>query len=247
MQESNQKEEDRTAPYLGDLDKTNTLLQLVQIPQEERDENWSTSFLSNLSKASFCCGEPQIITGPDGFPYFQLFLPEPNKSFQCFVIENMKDDFLLESGFGVVINPTDSSADWVLSHGDILNLHLNNSFYITEKTPFSKDTNDETISENEEVIIGQPSEKILPRTARKLLREYLKLNGVDTPKVVLLMRHQKDDKKASQDLVFNVTPNNFENAEHYRIVMQTMAWYLPRHYSFVGMDEKSLGNGFEDL
>ena len=29
--------------------------------------------------------------------------------------------------------------------------------------------------------------------------------------------------------------------------MQTLAWYLPRHYSFVGMEEKSLANGFELL
>ncbi len=245
--ESNHQNEQKTEPYLGDLNKTNEIFQLVNVPQEQRDENWNKSFLFNLSKASFRCGEPQVITGPDGFPYVQLFLPEPNKSFQCYVIDRMKDDFLLETGFGIVINPTNERADWVLSNGDILNLHLNNTFYLSEKTPFSKETNDEIISENEQVMVGQPSEKILPSTTRKLLREYLKMNGIQEPKVLLLMRHRKDNKEVSQDIVFNLTPNNFENEEQYNSVMQTLAWYLPRHYSFVGMEENSLGNGFELL
>ena len=81
LKESNHQNEQKTKPYLGDLNKTNEIFQLVNVPQEQRDENWNKSFLFNLSKASFRCGEPQVITGPDGFPYVQLFLPEPNKSF----------------------------------------------------------------------------------------------------------------------------------------------------------------------
>jgi hypothetical protein len=44
-----------------------------------------------------------------------------------------------------------------------------------------------------------------------------------------------------------LTPHNFKDESTYRSVMQTISWYLPRHYSFVGMDEKSLGNGFMPL
>lgn len=234
-------------PYLGDLNKTNTLYQLLQTTPTKRDENWQKTFLQNIVQASFRCGEPQVITGPDGFPYFQLFLPEPNKSFQCFVIDRMKDDFLLNSGFGVVINPTPNSADWVLSYGDILNLHLNKTFYTTEETAFSKESDDEIIPENEKVMIGQPSEIILPKQARQLIGEFLKMNGVTNPKVLLMMRHKQDGKSVSQDIVFNVTPQNFDNESKYRNAMQTIGWYLPRHYSFVGMDENTFGNGFMPL
>lgn len=234
-------------PYLGDLSKTDILFKLVQTPQTDRDENWRQTFLDNIGQASFRCGDPQVITGPDGFPYFQLFLPEPHKEFQCFVIERMKDDFLLASGFGVVINPTPNSADWVLSYGDILNLHLNNTFYTTTDTPFSKETSNTIITENEKVMIGQPSETILPKQTRQLIAEFLKMNGVKSPKVLLMMRYKPKGSGVSQDIVFNLTPPNFKDENTYRSVMQTISWYLPRHYSFVGMDEKSLGNGFMPL
>ena len=234
-------------PYLGDLSKTDVIYQLVQTPPSERDETWRETFLANISEASFRCGDPQIVTGPDGFPYFQLFLPEPNKSFQCYVIEKMKDDFLLASGFGVVINPNSSSADWVLSYGDVLNYHLNRTFYTTTETSFSKAIQDETITENEKVMIGQPSEAILPKQTRHLIAEFLETNGVKNPKISLMMRHRQDGNGVEQDLVFNLTPNNFEDEQTYRTVMQTIGWFLPRHYSFVGMSDQSLGEGFMPL
>lgn len=234
-------------PYLGDLNKTGIIFKLIQTPFSERDENWQKEFLLNIGQASFRCADPQIITGPDGFPYFQLFLPEPNKSFQCYAIDKMKDDFLLASGYGVVINPSANSADWVLSYGDILNYHLNQSFYTTEETPFSREQNDEIIPRNEKVMIGQPSETILPKQTRQLIGNFLRANGIINPKILLMMRHRDDGKGVSQDLVFNLTPKDFNNEALYRSVMQTISWYLPRHYSFVGMEEKTLGNGFAPL
>lgn len=239
--------EKNTEPYLGDLAKTEILYKLVETPQNERDETWQNAFLENISQASFSCGNPQIITGPDGFSYFQLFLPEPNQSFQCYVIERMKDDFLLSSGFGVVINPTATNADWVLSYGDVLNFHLNKTFYTTTETPFSTERGVETITEDEEVMIGQPSEAILPQQTRHVIAEFLKMNGVKTPKILLMMRHRQDGNGVSQDIVFNLTPKDFKDDSTYRTVMQTISWYLPRHYSFVGMDEQTFPDGFMAL
>jgi hypothetical protein len=203
--------------------------------------------LSLLPSASFRCGDPQVITGPDGLPYFQLFLPEPNTSFQCYVIDKMKDDFLLENGYGVVINPTGNQPDWVLSYGDILNFHLNQNFYTYEETPFSKTNTDEDINETENVMIGQPSEELLPMKTRKIMEAFLKMNGIESPKVLLLMRHTNDNISFSQDLAFNITPDNFENEENFRYVMQTLAWFMPRHYSFVGLDEKNFSDTFSAL
>ncbi|MDR2237832.1 MAG: hypothetical protein LBE92_17045 [Chryseobacterium sp.] len=234
-------------PYLGDLDKTSILSKLVQTPPAERDDKWQQTFLENIGHASFRCGDPQVVTGPDGFPYFQLFLPEPNQPFQCYVIDNMKDDFLLSSGLGVVINPTETRADWVLSYGDILNYHLSNSFYTTTATDFSHETSNETVTEDEKVMVGQPSEIILPEQTRKLLAEFLTSNGMITPKILLMMRQRKDGAGVSQDLVFNVTPHHFKDENTYRSIMQAIGWYLPRHYSYVGMGEDTLGTDFMPL
>ena len=95
----NEQETETTQPkpttnkYLGDLEKTQIIFDLIRVPAEERDEQWQRSFLTNIVEASFRCGDPQVIAGPDGFPYVQLLMPKPNESFQCYVIDHMKDDF----------------------------------------------------------------------------------------------------------------------------------------------------------
>jgi hypothetical protein len=62
---------------------------------------------------------------------------------------------------------------------------------------------------------------------------------------MLMMRKNGED--VSQDLAFNITPEVFESEEHYRNMMQTVTWYLPRHYSVVGLDESHVENGFMPL
>lgn len=234
-------------PYLGDLAKTAEIYQLVDTPPADRDEAWNAAFLANLSAASFRCGDPQVIQGPDGFPYVHLLLPEPGVGFQCYVIERMKDDFLLKRGLGVVIKADDSAPDWVLSYGDILNLHLNNEFYTTAETPFSKEVSDENIKTEEKVLVGQPAETLLPQVTRNVLREFLESNGVSSPKVSLMMRHQQNETEVSQDLAFNIIPQNFGSEEDFRTVMERLPWFLPRHYSIVGLREMALEDGFMPL
>ena len=73
------------------------------------------------------------------------------------------------------------------------------------------------------------------------------MNGIRSPKILLMMRHRKNDQGVTQDFVFNVTPADFDNANICRSLMQAIGWFLPRHYTFSGMDEKVLGNGFMPL
>lgn len=236
------QQEEVKEKYYGDLSKTDLIYNLIKVSPEDRDEQWQKSFLENIVHASFRCGDPQIIIGPDGFPYFQLLIPKPNESFQCYVIDRMKDDYLLESGYGVVINPDAGQPDWVLSYGDIMNLDLNGSFYTTGPTPFSTAKQDETIENNENVLVGQPSEYILSKLNRSVLREFLIFNGVTSPKVFLMSR-----SNGAQELVFNLTPEDFESEEIFRDLMQRLGWFLPRHYSYVGMKEGSFKENFEEL
>jgi len=232
--------------YFGDLEKTNVIFTLIAVPHEKRDEQWQKSFLENIVQASFRCGNPQVITGPDGFPYVQLLMPRPNESFQCYVIERMKDDFLLKSGYGVVINPEGGQPDWVLTYGDVMNLDLNGEFYTTGPTPFSTLQEDETIEGEEQVLVAQPSELIFPEINRAILREFLISTGISNPKILLMVRNSRNGD-TSQELVFNLTPANFETEEAFRNVMQTLGWFLPRHYSFVGMNEESFKDSFMPL
>jgi hypothetical protein len=225
-------------PYLGDLNKTNRIYTLVQVPRAKRDADWENAFLENVSAASFRSGNPQVQLGPDGLPYFQLFLPEPNKSFQCYVIDQMKDDFLLAAGYGVAINPTKTGADWVFSYGDILNLYLNKEFYTDTETSFMKSENGVKIDENEEIMVAQPGENLLPKQSQQIILNFLTENGIKKPKISLLMRHQNNGKGMVQDLVINIDEQSFDNEQHYQRVIQKLAWYVPKHYTFIITTDK---------
>lgn len=151
------------------------MVDLFTVPADQRDEAWRQRFYEHVPTASFACGNPQVFNGPDDFPYFVLSTPEPNKPFESFCIRNMKDDFLLEKGFGVAINPRENSADWVFSYGDIVNLHLNNEFY--SKTDNIELPNEETIHKEEKLLIAQPAESYLPHQARQALKSFLQSTG----------------------------------------------------------------------
>jgi len=155
----------------------------------------------------------------------------------------MKDDFLLDQGFGVVINASKGDPDWVFSYGDIVNYHIRNEFFTkSEKRDLPEQ---EIIKEKEEVRVGQPSESVLPNKTRIVIREFLKSNGVNNSKL-LLMNRQKTDGLI-QELVFNLTPDKFETQEQYESIMKSIAWYLPRHYSYVSMNESSFKDDFEAI
>jgi hypothetical protein len=231
-------------PYLGDLQKTQIIDELFLAPQEKRDDEWKNTLLQNVADASFTCGNPQVIQGPDGFPYFQLLMPEPYKSFTCYVIKHMNDDFLLKQGVGAAIFKQNSKQpEWVFSYGDLLNYHLNKEFYsdLTRKNASTT----EVLQEKEEILTGQPSEQFLPKVTRDLIRQMMEHNQIRDMKLLLMMR--KKSGNMTQELVFNLEPGRFQNQEHFDAIMRAISWFLPRHYSFCAMKESSLEKSFEPL
>ena len=221
-------------PYYGDLQKTQILTDLFAIPREARDEIWQQNIIPHLAEASFRCGDPQLLTGPGGYPYFQLFLPEQNQPFQCYVLSHMVDDFLFERGWGVVINLRDNQPDWLLTYGDVVNYKINKEFYsapqVAELPPSG------VITKEEQVLVGQPSALFLPEQVRSAMRQFLQYHGHQDVKIVLLSRHTPQGPV--QQLIFNLTPDQFENEEAYEAFSQSLGWFLPRHYLFGSMEEK---------
>lgn len=229
-------------PYLGDLYKTQVLAELFNVLTAKPDEKWQQTFFENVADASFMCGDPQVIQGPDGFPYFELNIPRPNTEFQCFVLRHLKDDFLLQNGFGVVIHPAKSPPDWVFTYGDIVNFHLRNEFYTN--IPEGTLPSEEIITEEEQVLIGQPSQALLPQHTRNVLRVFLKYHGIQDAKLLLM---QRQFAGSPQELVFNMTPDKFPSQQQYENVMRSIGWFLPRHYSYVAMEESTFPGSFEEL
>jgi len=230
--------------YLGDLEKTQAIWNLCQVDDEQRDDQWTARFLGSVAEAAFRCGDPQVIEGPDGFPYFQLLLPEPDTQFECFVLDKMKDDFLLQHGLGVVINPDRGSPDWVFTYGDIVNFHLSGEFY-TPPDEGAGNPGAETIEQEEQVLVGQPAEDVLPAAARRAIREHLLRLGVMEPKVLLMKRNKAG--AMVNELVFDIKPDQFPSEEQYQMVMLSLGWFLPRHYTYVSVRGTDLEGDFQDL
>lgn len=227
-----------------DITKTQLMVDLFKIPQEQRDENWRQTFYDNVQTASFACGNPQVFNGPDGFPYFVLQTPEPNKPFESFCIRNMKDNFLLDKGFGVAINPKDNSVDWVFSYGDIVNLHLNKELFT--KTDTVEIQNEEKIKKNEKVLLAQPSESFLPRQTRQALKSFLQSIGIKRPKIMMVCR--TIDGQVIQELAFNIFREDFESIDHLNYRLKQISWFLPKHYVVLSLPKDSnFTNNFADL
>jgi len=89
--------------------------------------------------------------------------------------------------------------------------------------------------------MGSPSEGYLPNGVRKILKEFLKQQGIMAPKITLLSEDQ-----INFDLCFSVESfGSPENNEHEGI-LQAMSWFLPAHYSLAFVSQNGLPE-FEDL
>lgn len=233
------------AALLGDLESTIIINTLMEVSFQDRDEVWRDSFLSSVANANLKLGDPEIVMSNDGFPYIQLQTVKTGEKFQAFVIATQLDT-ILNQGFGIVINPQAAQPDWAFSYGDLVNLKLNGSFY-TDKTIFSSSKEQTSIGKDEEILVGQPSDEVFPPYLRRHIAEFLSYSGLKNAKLMLVARNYTDEERATQDLVFNIMPTQFATEQEFNNIMNTIQWFLPKHYSFFGVDELSIENGFQPL
>lgn len=227
-----------------DITKTQVMVDLFSVSQNDRDENWTKSFYENVKTASYACGNPQVFNGPDGFPYFVLKTPEANKPFESFCIQNMKDDFLLDKGLGVAISPSETTVDWVFSYGDIVNLHINKEF--STKTENIQIENEVTIQKDEKVLLAQPSESFLPRQARQNLKSFLQSIGIKRPQLMMVCR--TIEGQVIQELAFNIFREDFQTLDQLNFRLKQISWFLPRHYVVLSLPKNSnFNSNFADL
>jgi len=222
----------------ADANTAQLVTALLQVDEEKRDKAWHLAFYQNIQTASFECGEPHIITGTGGFSFFVLKTPEPGHSFEAICIRELKD-FLLEKGLGIAINPNDTSAEWLFSYGDILNLHISNGFLTDmisadiQHIEMNKPV--QVIKKGEDILLAQPSARYLPIPARAAIKKFLYENGVKAPKILLLCR--KKDGRMIEELAFNIYPANLPSVQQRDELMQAIAWFLPSHYSVISLHE----------
>ena len=207
-----------------DIQKTARVDDLLSVVSERRDNAWKQQFFENVFDASFACGDPQVFHGPDGFPYFKLFTPEPNKAFDSFCICNLLE-YATENGLGIAINPRSDSVGWVFSYGDLLCHRLYGAFEVGQVQRGHTQT---TIVKETQVLVGAPSETILPAYTRRCLKSFIEYKTGSQAPGVFLMHNPSD--QPPQSLVFSVSSENFPNEAAFRAFMAALSWFLPRHY-----------------
>jgi len=199
----------------GAQTSTRFVQQLLEVPKPDRNRAWSDQFLAHLADAAFYTRYPSVVLGADR-PYFALHSTGAEPDFPTHVIHHMKDDFLLERGLGVVINPSGQEADWALSYGDILNFHLHGAFYPAPAGAVPG--------------LGLAPGDRLPPPARHALRVFLQGLGVAAPRVQLAAWDHAGP--GSLELVFDFSPQAFKDLDAFRAAMNSLAWFLPRNYSY---------------
>ena len=230
--------------FICDIDKTAVIEALFEVPKASRDAAWREQFLENVETACFASTNPQVMTGPDGFPYFVLKTPEHNVRFESFCIRELKNKFLLEKGIGVSINPTENDADWVFTYGDIVNLHLNNEFYTSGDAVDIEYS--VTLQSNEEWLIAQPSEEYLPAATRRNLKRFLQSIGIEQPKIMLVVRPIHG--QMVKELLINIFREDFDSDQQFQHRLNQISWLLPRHYIILVITkDHELVSKFQDL
>ena len=92
---------------LFDLGKTRALTDLLAIPLGRRDAAWIEAFFDAAWNASLVVADPAVITGPDGFPYLRLDLPQAGR-FKPAAVANLAA-LCLERATGIALfaSPSD--------------------------------------------------------------------------------------------------------------------------------------------
>lgn len=219
------------------------LKELSRVTLANRDLEWDHSFLKHVGEAHLACKIPQIAAGKDGFPYFQMEIPDIGAPFESYTISSMVEEKLLQDGFGVSISSYHDSPDITLSYGEILNYHYRNSFRSNMKNWVKPTPNQ--FEGGHEILGGNPSENILHPYTRKVILAYMVKNNFHFPKVSLL--NIMTENGIMNQLVFNLVPSYFRNENHFQDVLSSLSWFLPMHYTYTAIPEHYLGELFFDL
>ena len=209
------------------------ILNLSQVPDQQRDLQWEHRFLQALSQANVKLISENPVQGPDGWPYLLA-----ETSDQATEPVQKLLSWLSTRGMGLVINPTKQYPDYILSFGMIWSFRETGLFF---KEVVDASAGMTELSLSKIAHAGTPSEEYLPGYVRKILREFFRDQSVLSPKVLMISQD-----RIHYDLAFSLESlKNPPETEHEGIA-EAIGWFLPPHYSIMLVSEKDMPQ-FSDL
>lgn len=204
-----------------DLAKTEEVEALLGVTADQRDAAWRQRFFPAVGDASMAAGNPQVFNGPDGFAYFNLHLPPIAQEFETFCVNHVLNP-CTENGFGCVIHDRSGGVGWVFTYGNLWSQRIYGTF---DDTPDDDPAVTQVLPKDEQVLVGSPSEGMLPSWARTVLRKHLQSLGVASPKVAAVMRGEGHPTRA---LALTLPPDPE--------VAHRITWFLPPQLGLLGVD-----------
>jgi hypothetical protein len=219
-----------------DLQLTGVLGVLLSVPQEGRDPTWCKNFQASAARASLASFDPQIETGPDSFPYFQLAMPDAG-AFTPFSIVHILND-CIENGVGAVIHTStqrDEQPAWVFTLGDLVAYSLFQDFegdpkvYQNPEPPPGDDV-DRTL------LRAVPSEECLPTGARAAIGRFMRgpFQHPD-PRIGLV---SGASLRPRQSLMVNLRASDYDGDRgKLNSAMNYLTWFIPKTYSMMALPD----------
>ncbi len=210
-----------------------TIQEITQVPFKNRDEKWENSFFQKMIQTKFRVLSPDPQLGPDQWPYLMVEISENGTESPSQIIR-----WLADRGIGLVINPQKDYPDYVFTYGMIWHFKNTGYFYksISESSG-DQQPQKETIEYTKSSLqhAGDASEEYLPKEVRKILKDFLRDQGVLSPKILVMSLDRK-----LYDLSFSLESlGNPPESEHSGIA-EALSWFLPPHYSIVLISEIGL-------
>jgi hypothetical protein len=218
------------------LQLTGVLGVLLSVPQEGRDDSWCKNFLGSVPNASLASFEPQIQTGPDSFPYFQLAMPDAG-AFTPFSVVHILND-CIENGVGAVIHTNtqrDEQPAWVFTLGDLLAYSLFQDFEGEPKVyGDAEQPPDENVDRN--LLRAVPSEGYFPTGARAAMGRFMRgpFQHPD-PKIGLV---SGPSLRPRESLMVNLRASDYGgDMGKLGSAMRYLTWFVPKTYSVMALPD----------
>lgn len=210
---------------------TEQLHSLLHADEADRDETWETQFLQLFPHCRLSIINEEPKGGPDGWPYL-LAVIDPEGSEPCARVL----DWLSDKGIGLVINPQKSIPDYVFTYGMIWNFK-ERQIFLSQSLGQNKNVRPGQVKfeAGEKVLAGPPTSEYLPNYVREILKEFFLQQKINDPKI-LVMGHEE----RGFDLCISVESIGSPQKTEYRGILESIAWFLPAHYSIVLVSEKGL-------
>lgn len=226
-----------------DLTKTHEVADLLFVDRGQRDLAWTRRFYQAIGNAGMVTTPEQVLQGPDGFSYFVLNMPSPERSFELLSATQVLE-FCLEHSLGVVIEPFPEPPEWVISFGQLWSKKQFGRFEVTLEPDPGNDAGTQLnspeipshLAGKQVVLAGQPNESYFPAFARNAVRKFLLDQGIENPGTLLLSNPAEQPQEA---IVFSVFAEDFAAKTQFEHFLQRLSWFFPPHYRLSSISKSS--------